>query len=88
MELFAKQTGHSMKKFTAALLFLALSSPVMADGTLPPGKPAGVHKADLNMSNAWLLVGGAAVIAVAVAVATSGGNSPAVATTSAVGTAS
>ena len=38
------------------------------------------------MSNAWLLVGGAAVIAVAVAVATSGGDSPAVATSSAVGT--
>jgi hypothetical protein len=73
-----------MKKFTTALLFLALSSPVMADGTLPPGKPAGVHQAELNMGNAWLLVGGAAVIAVAVAVATSGGNSPAVATTSAV----
>jgi len=77
-----------MKKFTAALLFLALSSPVMADGTLPPGKPAGVHQAELNMGNAWLLVGGAAVIAVAVAVATSGGDSPAVATTSAAGTAS
>jgi hypothetical protein len=40
------------------------------------------------MGNAWLLVSGAAVIAVAVAVATSGGDSPAVATTSAVGTAS
>jgi hypothetical protein len=77
-----------MKKFTAALLFLALSSPVMADGTLPPGKPAGVHQAELDMGNAWLLVGGAAVIAVAVAVATSGGDSPAVATTSAAGTAS
>lgn len=77
-----------MKKFTAALLFLALSSPVMADGTLPPGKPAGIHRADLTMSNAWLLVGGAAVIAVAVAVATSGGDNPAVTTTSAVGTAS
>jgi hypothetical protein len=77
-----------MKKFTVALLFLALSSPVMADGTLPAGKPAGVHQAELNMGNAWLLVGGAAVIAVAVAVATSGGDSPAVATTSAAGTAS
>ena len=77
-----------MKKVIAALLFLALSSPVMADGTLPAGKPAGIHRADLTVSNAWLLVGGAAVVAVAVAVATSGGNSPAVATTSAVGTAS
>ena len=69
----------------------AVSGPVlavMADGTLPPGKPAGVHQAELNMGNAWLLVGGAAVIAVAVAVATSGGDSPAVATTSAAGTAS
>jgi len=74
-----------MKRFTTALLFLALSSPVMADGNLPAGKPAGVHQAELNMGNAWLLVGGAAVIAVAVAVATSGGNSPAVATSSAVG---
>jgi hypothetical protein len=82
------KTGHSMKKFTAALLFLALSSPVMAGGTLPAGKPAGIHQAELNMGNAWLLVGGAAVIAVAVAVATSGGDRPAVATTSAVGTAS
>ena len=36
------------------------------------------------MGNAWLLVGGAAVIAVAVAVATSGGDGRAVATTSAV----
>jgi hypothetical protein len=77
-----------MKRFTVVSLFLALSSPVMADGTLAPGKPAGVHQAELNMGNAWLLVSGAAVIAVAVAVATSGGDSPAVATTSAVGTAS
>jgi hypothetical protein len=60
----------------------------MADGPLSAGKPAGTHQAELSMSNAWLLVGGAAIIAVAVAVATSGGNSPAVTTTSAVGTTS
>jgi hypothetical protein len=71
-----------MKKFTAALLFLTLSSPVLADSTgLPAGKPAGVHQAQLNMSNGWVLVAGAAAIAVAVAVATSGNDSPPVATT-------
>ena len=73
-----------MKKFTAALLFLALSSPALADGTLPAGKPAGIHQARLDMNNGLVLLAGAA----AIAVATSGGNNPAVTTTSAVGTAS
>jgi hypothetical protein len=83
MALF-EQTGHPMKKFTAALLFLALSSPALADGTLP----AGIHRAQLDMNNGLVLLAGAAAIAVGIAVATSGGNNPAVTTTSAVGTAS
>jgi hypothetical protein len=87
MALF-EQTGHPMKKFTAALLFLALSSPALADGTLPAGKPAGIHQAQLDMNNGLVLLAGAAAIAVGIAVATSGGNNPAVMTTSAVGTAS
>jgi hypothetical protein len=69
----------------------AVSGPFIArHGRRHPfrGQACGVHQAELNMGNAWLLVSGAAVIAVAVAVATSGGDSPAVATTSAVGTAS
>jgi len=77
-----------MKTFTAVLLSLALSTPVMADGALPAGKPAGVHKAQLDMNNGLVLLAGAAAIAVGIAVATSGGNNPAVTTTSAVGTAS
>lgn len=77
-----------MKKFTAALLFLALSSPALADGTLSAGKPAGIHRAQLDMNNGLVLLAGAAAIAVGIAVATSGGNNPAVTTTSAVGTAS
>ena len=74
-----------MKNVPALLLALALSSPAaLADG-LPAGKPAGVHRAQMDMNTGVLVLAGAAVIAVIVAVATSGGSNPAVTTSSAVG---
>ena len=60
----------------AASVAFAGSQAVAADGTLAPGKPAGVQQAARHSPN-LLLIGGAAALAVgAVAVAISqGGNS-------------
>ena len=75
-----------MKKVIVAALSLALASPALADGVhLAPGKPAGVHQAQLDMSTTISVLAGAAIIAVIVAVSTSGNTTPAVTTSSAVG---
>ncbi len=76
-----------MKKVIVAVLSLALASPAaLADGVhLAPGKPAGVRQAQLDMSTTISVLAGAAIIAVIVAVSTSGNTTPAVTTSSAVG---
>jgi len=73
-----------MRNFKTALIGLAAvaammgSQAVAADGSLAPGKPAGVKQAARHRTN-LLLIGGAAAVAVAaVVIATqSSGNPPA-----------
>jgi len=63
---------------------LVASSAFAADSTAPlaPGKPAGVHQAQMEMNTAmWALIGIGAVTAIAVGVASSSNGSPAQPTT-------
>ena len=67
------------KAVTAMVVVAAMvgSQALAADGTLAPGKPAGVQEARMGRPN-LLLIGGAALIAVVgVAVAISGSSSAA-----------
>jgi len=64
------------KAMTAMVVVAAMagSQALAADGALAPGKPAGVHEARMGSPN-LLLIGGAALVAVAgIAIAVSGGN--------------
>lgn len=70
-----------MAKFTKAMTAAALaavltaSQAMAADGTLAPGKPAGVQQAQ-SKGTSLLLIGGAAIITViAVVIASQQGNS-------------
>ena len=62
-----------MRRFPFAALILALSaSPVLAATTPPlePGKPAGVDKAQLQNGTAMIVVAGAALVGIGIALAT------------------
>ena len=59
----------------AASLAFAGSQAVAADGTLAPGKPAGVHQAARHSPNLLLIGGAAAVVVGGVAIGLSQGNS-------------
>ena len=70
-----------MRALTAFILstrLLASSVAVAADnaGPLAPGKPAGVHKADLGSSTTLVLLGFAVVAAIAIGVASGSNGSP------------
>jgi hypothetical protein len=71
-----------MRALTALILstsLLASSVAVAADnaGPLAPGKPAGVHKADLGMGTTGIvLLGFGVVAAIAIGVASSSNGSP------------
>ena len=71
-----------MRRFGISVLTLALSaSPVFAADSAPlnPGKPAGVHQADLlDGGNGMFVVAGAALVGITIALATAG-NGPAAA---------
>ena len=67
------------KAMTAMVVVAAMtgSQALAADGSLAPGKPAGVHQARMGSPN-LLLIGGAALVAVAgIAIAISGSSSAA-----------
>ena len=69
-----------MRAFTAIILsasLLASTVAVAAENTAPlaPGKPAGVHKAELS-STEMVLIGFVAVAAIAIGVAASSNGSP------------
>ena len=73
-----------MKMILATVLALALSVPgALASNTVPlaPGKPAGLHQAQLDDSNAMLVVAGAALVGIGIALAVTGDSSAPVATT-------
>ena len=62
-----------MKKITAAILatgLLVSTAASAADGPLAPGKPAGVHKAEL-LTTPLIIVGVVAAAAVGVAIGSS-----------------
>lgn len=67
---------HLTVTIAAATLASLLAQPALADSTLAPGKPAGVHQALQGSTWAALGLGGLVVAGIAIAVATSG-NSPA-----------
>jgi hypothetical protein len=72
----------SVKALRLAALYLVLAAggASASDGTLPAGKPAGVHRAALNASTTEIAVGAAVAAAIAVILAsTSSGSSPATA---------
>ncbi len=54
----------------AAVAAMATSQSLAADGSLAPGKPAGVREAVRHSPSLWLIGGAAAVAVVAVVVAT------------------
>lgn len=67
-----------MRILTAIILSSALvASNAMAGdvGPLAPGKPAGVKKAEMSTTT-WVLLGSAAVVAIAVGVASGSNGSP------------
>ncbi len=73
-----------MKTILAAALTLALSATgALADNTVPlaPGKPAGLHQAQFEDSNGMLIVAGAALVGIGVALSVAGNGSAPVATT-------
>jgi len=59
-----------MTNFRTAMIAMAVAAAMAgshafaAEGTLVPGKPAGVHQAARHINRAWL-IGGAALVAVA-----------------------
>ena len=57
-------------------LMLSLSSALAVDrsGALPAGKPAGLHQAQLEDGNGMLLVAGAALVGITIALATASNN--------------
>ena len=68
-----------MKTLFACGLCLALTTAAASasDGPLPAGKPAGIHRAELNASTTEIAVGVAVAAAIAVILAsTSSGSSP------------
>ena len=63
--------------FNASIFVIAIglaASPMAGAEPLAPGKPAGVHAAQMG-DKEWLVLGGVAAAAIAVAIATSGGRS-------------
>ena len=79
-----------MKRFLLALLAVSLptSGAFAGDPPLAPGKPAGVHQAQLQEGTAMVAVAGVALVGIAIALATAGNGpaspntNPATATTS------
>jgi len=78
---------NCMKTFCVTALILAqtlvLAAPgALANGVVPltPGKPAGLHQAQLEDSNAIWIVAGAALVGIGVALAVSDDNSSPTAT--------
>jgi hypothetical protein len=57
-------------------LMLSSSSALAVDqpGALPAGKPAGLHQAQLEDGNGMLLVAGAALVGITIALATASNN--------------
>jgi hypothetical protein len=66
-----------MKLLSAALAALAIAiTPALAGSdNLAAGKPAGIHAAQMGDGNTMLLIGGAALVAVGVVLATQGNGS-------------
>lgn len=69
-----------MRAFTAMILsasLLASSAAIAADNAPPlaPGKPAGIHQAELTETH-WVLIGFGVVAAIAIGVASGSNGSP------------
>ena len=64
-----------MRKLCSFVIAIGLTaSPMAWAEPLAPGKPAGVHQAQMT-DKEWLLLGGVAAVGIGVAVAVSGGRS-------------
>jgi hypothetical protein len=61
---------------TVAASLFATNLLAAETGPLPPGKPAGVQKADAGDDTLWWIIGGAVAIGVIVAVASGGSSAP------------
>ena len=67
-----------MRKLGTIVIAIGLASAPMASAEpLSPGKPAGVHKAQMG-STEWFVLGGVAALGVGIAIATSGGRASAI----------
>lgn len=67
-----------MQKLLAVSLTISLfisTAAIAAEGSLAPGKPAGVHKAQEHDNTALLIILGVAAVGVGIGVAASGGSS-------------
>lgn len=75
-----------MRMFVSAVLATTLiaSSAFAADGTLAPGKPAGVKQAQMTQNEMWIALGISAAIGGAIIGATSQSHTPAQAQTTTV----
>jgi len=64
-----------MRKLCAVVIGISLTVSSLAwANPLAPGKPAGVHKAQMTGTE-WAVLGGIAALGVGIAIATSGGRS-------------
>lgn len=64
-----------MHKLCSFVIAIGLTvSPMASADTLAPGKPAGVHQAQMT-GKEWLILGGVAAVGIGIAIATSGGRS-------------
>ena len=77
MRLWVGFPESDMKTLTVTTLAFALAaSPVWAEtGPLASGKPAGVHKAQLDDRNTMLFIGAGALVAIGIVLATQGNGS-------------
>jgi hypothetical protein len=65
----------SMRKLCALVIGISMiAAPLAWAEPLAPGKPAGVHNAQMT-GKEWLILGGIAAVGIGVAIATSGGRS-------------
>jgi hypothetical protein len=64
-----------MRKFCSFVIAIGLSvSPTAWADPLAPGKPAGVHQAQMT-GKEWAVLGGIAALGIGIAIATAGGRS-------------
>jgi len=68
-------SGEFMRTLGTIVIAIGLASAPMASAEpLSPGKPAGVHKAQMGNTE-WFVFGGLAALGIGIAIATSGGRS-------------